>query len=59
MKKLEYVAIVRKVYSNNRGLSLGILKPFIEEIVVDDDEEVFYKEVGIIFLFANRRGKRY
>ncbi|KAK6628555.1 hypothetical protein RUM43_002370 [Polyplax serrata] len=44
MKHMECLAIVRKVYSKDRGLSLGVLYPFIEEFETDDPDEISSKE---------------
>lgn len=52
MKEMECLAIVRKVYSNDRGLSLGILYPFIEEIIADETDETFCKEVRLNKFFS-------
>lgn len=46
MKHTECLAIVRKVYSKDRGLSLGVLYPFIEEFETDDPDEISSKEVA-------------
>mgnify|MGYP002715765252 CR=1 FL=1 len=62
MKQMECVGIVRKVYSDDRGLSLGILYPFVEEIYSNDDDDdggdVFSKEVINRPTFSRGEGGR-
>lgn len=54
MKKEGYVAIARKVYNNDKGLSLVVLYPIVEEIDPGDGEESYYKEVSAINNFFCR-----